>query len=117
MDDKQIARARATIHTGIYNMEYAACFTDDSDGFFKRSLIESCVSNPEKPVIINEKPIVFEAATQGNPDLQYIYGIDPASEKDNFCIVVLELHADHTRIVHVWTTNRSNFKDRQKSGL
>ena len=117
MDDKQIARARATIHTGIYNMEYAACFTDDSDGFFKRSLIESCVSNPEKPVIINEKPIVFEAATQGNPDLQYIYGIDPASEKDNFCIVVLELHPDHTRIVHVWTTNRSNFKDRQKSGL
>ena len=25
MDDKQVARAKATIHTGIYNMEYAAC--------------------------------------------------------------------------------------------
>jgi hypothetical protein len=33
MDDKQVARAKATIHTGIYNMEYAACFTADSDGF------------------------------------------------------------------------------------
>jgi len=117
MDDKQISRAKATIHTGIYNMEYAACFTADSDGFFKRSLIESCVSNEANPIMINNNPILFDVNTKGNPDLQYVYGIDPASEKDNFSIVILELHKDHSRIVYCWTTNRSNFKDRQKTGL
>ena len=117
MDDKQVSRAKATIHTGIYNMEYAACFTEDSDGFFRRSLIESCVAKDSSPIIINEKPILFDATTQGNPQLQYVYGIDPASEKDNFSIVIIELHPDHNRVVYTWTTNRNNFKDRQKTGL
>jgi hypothetical protein len=117
MDDKQVSRAKATIHTGIYNMEYAACFTEDSDGFFRRSLIESCVCSDTKPIIINGKPIIFDSSTSGNPNLQYIYGIDPASEKDNFSIVVLEIHPDHSRIVYCWTTNRNNFKERQKTGL
>ena len=117
MDDKQVARARATIHTGIYNMEYAACFTADSDGFFKRSLIEACVVNDNNPVMIGEKTIMFDATIRGNTHNQYVYGIDPASEKDNFSIVILEVHPDHSRIVYCWTTNRSNFKERQKSGL
>ena len=45
MDDQQVARARATMHNGIYQMEYGACFTSDSQGFFKRSLIEGCVAH------------------------------------------------------------------------
>jgi hypothetical protein len=117
MDDKQVSRAKATIHTGIYNMEYAACFTEDSDGFFRRSLIESCVTNESRPISINGNNVLFDVSTKGNPDLQYIYGIDPASEKDNFTIVILELHKDHSRIVYGWSTNRNNFKDRQKTGL
>ena len=117
MDDKQVSRAKATIHTGIYNMEYAACFTADSDGFFRRSLIESCVVNDSKQVIINTKPIIFDPLVTGNSSYQYVYGIDPASEQDNFSIVVLEIHPDHSRIVYVWTTNRNNFKERQKTGL
>jgi len=117
MDDKQVARAKATIHTGIYNMEYAACFTKDSDGFFKRSMLEACVVKESNPVVIGEKTILFDATTQGNIHNQYVYGIDPASEKDNFSIVILELHPDHSRIVYCWTTNRSNFKERLKQGL
>jgi hypothetical protein len=117
MDDKQVSRAKATIHTGIYNMEYAACFVKDSEGFFKRSLVESCVVDDKGGVSINDKPILFDAVTKGNPDLQYVYGIDPASEKDNFSIVILELHPTHSRVVYVWTTNRTNFKERQKTGL
>jgi hypothetical protein len=117
MDDKQVSRAKATIHTGIYNMEYAACFTEDSDGFFRRSLIESCVVNDTKPITINGNNILFDVSTKGNPNLQYVYGIDPASEKDNFSIIIIEIHPDHNRIVYCWTTNRNNFKDRQKTGL
>ena len=117
MDDKQVSRARATIHTGIYNMEYAACFTADSEGFFKRSLIENCVVNDTRPIIINNKTILFDAITSGNANHHYVYGIDPASEQDNFSIIILEVHQDHTRIVYCWTTNRNNFKERQKTGL
>jgi hypothetical protein len=117
MDDKQIARAKATIHTGIYNMEYAACFTADSNGFFRRSLIESCIVSDSKPIVINDKQILFDAVTTGNSDCQYIYGIDPASEQDNFSIIILEVRQDHNRIVYCWTTNRNNFKERQKTGL
>jgi hypothetical protein len=86
MDDKQVSRAKATIHTGIYNMEYAACFVNDSEGFFRRSLIESCVASDINPIKHNERPIVFDAAVKGNANLSYVYGVDPASEKDNFSI-------------------------------
>lgn len=117
MDDRQVARAKATIHSGIYNMEYAACFTKDSSGFFKRSLVESCVANSKNPIMIAEQPITFDAMVQGDESKKYVYGIDPASEQDNFCIVVIELQANHSRIVYCWTTNRTNFKKRQKTGL
>jgi hypothetical protein len=117
MDDKQVARAKATIHTGIYNMEYAACFTEDSDGFFRRSLIESCVTKDSAPISVGGESVIFDAKIVGDPKLKYIYGVDPASEKDNFSIVVLELHPTHNRIVYCWTTNRTNFKERQKAGL
>lgn len=117
MDDKQVSRAKATIHIGTYNMEYAACFVEDSEGFFRRSLVESCVVNDQNPILINNAPILFDATVRGNPNCQYIYGIDPASEQDNFSIVVLEVHPTHSRVVYVWTTNRKNFKERQKTGL
>lgn len=118
MDDKQVARAKATIHTGIYNMEYAACFVEDSEGFFRRSLVESCVVSEDKNIIDSHgKIILFDATVKGSSHKQYVYGIDPASENDNFSIVILELNGDHNRIVYCWTTNRNNFKDRQKTGL
>jgi hypothetical protein len=117
MDDKQVARAKATIHSGIYNMEYAACFTADSEGFFKRSLIESCTVNDETPIIGQSGPIIFDPCIKGDQSKKYVMGVDPASEQDNFSIVVIEVHNDHRRIVYCWTTNRSNFRDRQKMGL
>jgi hypothetical protein len=117
MDDKQVARAKATIHTGIYNMEYAACFTEDSDGFFKRTLIESCVTKESAPIMIGEERVLFDVRITGDQKHKYIYGIDPASEKDNFSIIILEAHASHNRVVYCWTTNRTNFKERQKAGL
>lgn len=117
MDDKQVGRAKATIHSGIYNMEYGAVFVTDSEGFFRRSLIEGCVVSNNKPIKINEKPIYFDAKIVGDPKAQYVYGIDPASEQDNFSIIVLEVHPDHNRIVYCWTTNRTNFKERLKTGL
>ena len=117
MDEGQVARARATIHSGIFQMEYGACFTTDSQGFFKRTLIEGCIASPENSIKINGVDIGFESQLKGSADKQYIFGVDPASEVDNFSIVVLEVNKDHRRIVHCWTTNRSQHREKLKSHL
>lgn len=110
MDENIVSRAKATIHSSIFAMEYGCVFATDSNGFFKRTLIESCVTKTP----IND--IQFEPVLKGNRDKQYIFGIDPASEKDNFSIIVLEVNDDHRRIVHCWTTTRKNHQDRIKAG-
>ena len=117
MDAGQVGRAKATIHSGIFNMEYGACFTTDSQGFFKRSLIESCCTSPTKPISFPSGEVSFEAMLKGNPKKQYVFGVDPASEIDNFSIVVMEINEDHRRIVHCWTTNRKQHKDKLKSKI
>jgi len=117
MDTGQIARAKATIHSGIYQMEYGAVFTTDSQGFFKRSLIESCTTSQMKPVKMPSGDVCFETMLKGDPNKKYIFGVDPASEVDNFSIVVLELNGDHRRIVHCWTTTRKQHKEKLKSKL
>ena len=117
MDSGQIARAKATVHSGIYQMEYGAVFTTDSQGFFKRSLIESCTASQMKPITLPSGDVCFEAMLKGDPNKKYIFGVDPASEVDNFSIVVLELNSDHRRIVHCWTTTRKQHKEKLKSKL
>jgi len=115
MDETQIHQAKATVHSAIYQMEYGACFARDSEGFFKRSLIESCVCN--EPINLASGPVKFSATINGAPNSEYIYGIDPASENDNFAIVVLESHPDHRRIVYSWSINRQELRERiKKSG-
>jgi hypothetical protein len=117
MDADQVARSKATVHAGIYQMEYGACFTRDSQGFFKRSLIESCVVSHENQIKDSQgNTIHFEASLMGNANKKYIFGVDPASEVDNFSIIVLEINPDHRRIVHCWTTTRSEHKELIKRG-
>jgi hypothetical protein len=117
MDAAQVARSKATVHAGIYRMEFGACFTRDSHGFFKRSLIESCVISNDNIIKDSQgNEIHFEARLMGDPNKKYVFGVDPASEVDNFSIVVVELNAEHRRIVHCWTTNRSQHKDKVKKG-
>jgi hypothetical protein len=117
MDASQVARSKATVHAGIYQMEFGAVFTRDSEGFFKRSLIESCVVDDKEPTKDSKgNEIIFEAKLMGDPNKKYVFGVDPASEVDNFSIIVLEINEDHRRIVHCWTTTRSEHKEKVKRG-
>lgn len=100
-EDFSYSKPNATVHN---------CFARDSDGFFKRSLIESCVT--KEPVLLPSGPVSFSAVTHGVPGVKYIYGIDPASEKDNFAIVILEVREDHRRIVYCWSINRQKMRER-----
>lgn len=120
MDEKVITRAKATMNSAIFKKEYDAVFIEDSDGFYRRSLIESCVASEKN---INKEgwapwcPCPFEPMVRGHSDRKYVFGVDPASEQDNFAIIILEVYKDHSRIVYSWTTNRKDFQERQKVGF
>lgn len=90
------------------------CFPSDSNGFFKRSLIESCTVGPDK-IKKNGQEILFYSTLYGDRSKRYVFGIDPASEVDNFAIVVLELLDDHARVVYCWTTNKRQHKEEIKN--
>jgi hypothetical protein len=115
MDDNMVARSKAEQHTGTFLNEFGAVFSSDSNGFYKRSLVESCVTNT--PIIVAGEPVQFRATTRGNPNCHYVYGIDPASEADRFSIVILEVYPTHRRVVYCWTTTRKEFRDRVEGHL
>lgn len=115
MDERHVARSKATVHSGIFTNEFGACFSSDTNGFFKRSLVESCVTNT--PIRVGNEHVQFPASIRGNPNLKYVYGIDPASELDKFSIIILELHETHQRIVYCWTTDKSEHQKRVQSGI
>lgn len=120
MDDKIVARAKATVHKSIYLREYGACFPSDSDGFFKRTLIESCVANQrnlDKETWPSWCPSCFDPMLRGSPDKKYVIAIDPAAYRDNFAIVILELWPEHSRVVYCWSTNLKDFKARKSAGI
>ena len=113
METKHIDKAKATNHIAHFQCEYCACFPNDSDGFYKRTLIESCTT--KEPIYLPSGPVQFRAVTFGDPHKKYVYGIDPASESDNFAIVILELNGDHRRVVHCWTATRKKNINRGKN--
>lgn len=116
MDAKAVGKAKASSHLGNYMLEYGAVFVSDTNGFFKRSLIESCVAKDDniKPPI---GPIQFSAQLNGNVKNNYIIAIDPASESDNCAIIVLELRENHKRIVYCWTTTKQRYLEIHKKQL
>lgn len=100
----------------VYNMEVAEdnsyslhgmtvhnCFSSDSNGFFKRSLLEKCLGD-------------FPISLQGEKGKQYVLGIDPASETDNFCIVLVEVTKNIRKICYCWTSTKQSYKEELKTG-
>lgn len=112
MDEDQIARSQATMHSSTYQNEYQAVFGVDSNGFFNRRLIETCVTNEPIVPFDSTDPVQFRVVLRGDPSCDYVFGIDPASENDNLSIVILEVHPTHRRVVYCWTTTRQEFKQR-----
>lgn len=117
MDEKNIIRAKATIDSGVFLKEYACIFPKDSSGFFKRSLIESCVGTDLRPIELSSGPVFFDVAMAGNRTKKYVMGVDPAAEQDNFAISLIEIWPDHRRLVYVWTTNLKDHRAKVKAQL
>lgn len=118
MDKAQVTRSKATMHLSTYLCEYAAVFPDDSQGFFKRSIINRTTCGPNKEIKHDGySDINFSAVLKGSQQYDYVMGIDPASENDNFAIVILEMHKNHRRTVYTWTTNKKQQKEEIKAGF
>lgn len=118
MDEEHVARSKATSHTTIFGMEYSCIFPSDSDGFFKRSVIESCTCYDSSHINwASCGRVLFESTLHGHSKRSYVIAIDPASEIDNFAIVILECWADHRRVVYCWTINKKKFRAHAKKGL
>jgi len=117
LDDRQLAHAKATLPKNIYLMEYGAVFVKDSDGFFPRSLIEGCTVGPNKPIITPDGPITFTPSMRGQSKCKYVMGIDPAAERDNLAITLVEVWKNHYRVVYCWAVNKKEFSQRRKRGL
>jgi intein/homing endonuclease len=118
MDEKTVAKQKATINSGVYMCEYSAVFTGDSAGFFKRSLIEQCVvGKVDSPIVKDGEEVIFSAKLIGNPGMRYIIAVDPAAVNDNFSITVLEIWPNHRRIVYAWTTNKKKHAEQVKLGV
>lgn len=116
MDAKIIAKMRMSSTTTSFLNEVMACFSTDTNGFYKMTLLQSCTT--EKPVQVGESEelVQFRAMLEGDPTKEYVIGVDPASEQDNLAIVLLELNGTHRRIVYVWTTNNKQFKKQIEKG-
>jgi hypothetical protein len=110
MDMAQISRIKASTTKDVYVREYGACFSDDSEGFFRKSLIDSCTC-------IENDSSIFVPALYGDQNKKYVMGVDPAYEGDNFAIVILELNGKEKRVVHCWTTQSSDHKQRLRDGI
>lgn len=117
LDDRQLAHAKATLPKNIYLMEYCAIFVADSDGFYPRSLVEGCTVGPNKPIKTPDGDVTFTPYMKAEPKHTYVVGIDPAAERDNLAIVVIEVRANHSRVVHCWVVNKKEFEKRKNRGL
>lgn len=115
LDPGIIAQAKATLSSGQFMMEYGARFSKDTNGFFKRSTIESATCHT--PIRLeNGDKVQFVALKEGKYDRRYMIGIDPAAHADNAAIVVLEVHPNHRRVVYCWSVNKDKFDKLKKKG-
>jgi hypothetical protein len=88
-----------------FMMEYGGFFPSEGSSFFSPSLISKCEPRVPKPI---------EMEFFGDPDFDYVMGIDPARSEDgdNFAITIMKLLQDQKRhVVRVVTTKGTSFPE------
>lgn len=123
MDADQLSRSKATMTSSNFEMEFSCVFSKDSQGFFKRKMIEACVVKPGEDWVLPDNKVIpsneifFEPMLRGDPNKEYVFAIDPAARLDNFSIVILERNIGYRKIVYCWTTNEKRHKKQAESGF
>lgn len=114
---RQIERIRASTTEDVYLREFCVIFTNDSDGFYRRSLINSCTTSYNHPIYIKGEQVIFKPQLIGDPKKKYVFGVDPAYDGDNFAIVILECEGNLRKVVYAWTTQAREHKKRLAEGI
>lgn len=96
LDETVIANARLTQEPSRFGMEYLAKFAKDSDGVFKRSLLDEATPRMER----DNYEVNIELF--GENGAQYILGIDPARHNDNLAMTVIKLTGRGYEVVYCW---------------
>ncbi|MEA3340238.1 MAG: terminase family protein [Chloroflexota bacterium] len=103
LNKSNIEEAKETMPKLLFEMEYCGLMISDSEGFYKASVIESCVAN-QTDNYFTVKPV-------GNKDFRYVMAIDPARSIDSFGILIFELCGEVSKIVYAATyTNISSIE-------
>ena len=100
MNLESIAEARQEMSEYTWLMEYFNYFPADSEGFFRRSVLDAA-----------RKHNAFGPQFKPRKGMHYCLGIDPARTSDNFTIAVLEVDPDEEkiRLVRVFAWNNKTF--------
>lgn len=95
-----VQQARTEMSEYDWLMEYNAFFPADSDGVFKRSLLDKAREHND-----------FTCRDAPRPGCYYTMGIDPARGHDNFAVAIFEVEPEFERInlVRVMTWNEKPF--------
>lgn len=113
LQQDQINESKLTMSRDLFNMEYMAEFITDTDGFFKRSLIQSCT-----PAYQNTgdgcrvlSPDAFTVELEHDGTSTYVMGIDPARARggDNFAIAICKIQGEKTKLVYLQTFRGKSF--------
>lgn len=102
MNLETIKESRAEMSDYQFRMEYEAYFPPDSEGFYRRSLLDAARRHGE-----------FCCQLGPRNGMLYTMGIDPARSNDNFAISIFEVDTITRRInlVRVLTWNKKNFPE------
>jgi intein/homing endonuclease len=102
MDIGNVERQRKIMSNYQFLMEYGCYFPPDSEGFFRRSLLDAARSHG-----------LFSVALKPRDRYIYVMGIDPARASDNFAVSLFEvdLILSNMRLVRVWAWNRKPFPE------
>lgn len=112
IDQAILSQGQATMDPQIFGMEYSAVFPSDSEGFYLASQLNSATC----PVQSINGPILFGPRLFGDKERQYVMGIDPASENDNFTVNILELNGTYRAVSYQWSTNRKAYEQLYRDG-
>jgi len=104
LDDAVVATHRASMDPIIFGQEYQCRFSKDTNGFFPRSIVDE--ASPGKD---DQNEVHYEL--YGDPNAQYVMGLDPARWNDNFGLVVLKLSGGTARCVYVESWNKAKFQE------
>lgn len=112
MDEVIMEQGKALMSNIIFQMEYGAVFPKDSAGFYPASTLQAatCPITLGKNVILN-----FYPELDGDANITYVMGIDPASERDNLAISIVKIVDSIERHhVYTWSANRKRFEEDKK---